>query len=110
MKVISCLNLKSIALFTEIILKEDVENIKYIAKSINIDGEVLFRIKVSLAHPVDLYALMDLTGSMGTHKRNLGIAAQAIADALKTKTDIYRFAYGSFRDKPRLPFGSSKHF
>ena len=91
-------------------MKEDVENIKYITKSINIDGEVLFRIKVSLAHPVDLYALMDLTGSMGTHKRNLGIAAQAIADALKTKTDIYRFAYGSFRDKPRLPFGSSKHF
>ena len=109
MKVISCLNLKSIPLFTEI-LKEDVENINYITKSINIDGEVLFRIKVSLAHPVDLYALMDLTGSMGTHKRNLGIAAQAIADALKTKTDIYRFAYGSFRDKPRLPFGSSKQF
>ena len=91
-------------------MKDDVENLKYITKSINTDGEVLFRIKVSLAHPVDLYALMDLTGSMGTHKRNLGIAAQAIADALKTKTDIYRFAYGSFRDKPRLPFGSSKHF
>ena len=76
----------------------------------NIDGEVLFRIKVSLDHPVDLYALMDLTGSMGTHKKNLGIAAQAIADALSDKTRYYRFAYGSFRDKPRPPFGSGNLF
>ena len=75
-----------------------------------VDGEVLFRIKVSLDHPVDLYALMDLTGSMGTHKKNLGIAAQAIADALSDKTRYYRFAYGSFRDKPRPPFGSGNLF
>ena len=86
------------------------EFLKFIPKSLNVDGEVLFRIKVSLDHPVDLYALMDLTGSMNTHRKNLGTAAQAIAKALKDKTDIYRFAYGSFRDKPRPPFGSSKKF
>ena len=69
----------------------------------------MFRIKISLDHPVDMYAIMDLTGSMSTHKKNLGKAAEAIADALKDKTADYRLGYGSFRDKPRPPFGAGNN-
>ena len=73
-----------------------------------LDGEVLFKLKISFAHPVDLYALMDLSGSMRSVKENLGRIAQQVADALTDKTQDYRLAYGSYRDKPRYPFGSSK--
>ena len=71
-------------------------------------GEVLFQLNISLAHPVDLYALMDLSGSMSRVKRNLGAIAHKIATALGRKTHDFRLAYGSYRDKPRHPFGSSK--
>jgi hypothetical protein len=63
---------------------------------------------VSLEHPVDLYALMDLSGSMQKHKTNLALVAEDIAKALKEKTNDYRLGYGSFRDKPRSPFGGGK--
>ena len=69
---------------------------------------MLFKLKVSLEHPVDLYALMDLSGSMQTHKSNLAIVAEDIAKELKKNTKDYRLAYGSYRDKPRKPFGGGK--
>jgi hypothetical protein len=71
-------------------------------------GEALFRIKISRAHPVDLYALMDLTGSMDEHRKNLAKAAGAVASALKKETNDYRLAFGGFRDKPKTPFGGGE--
>ena len=68
----------------------------------------MFRIKISRAHPVDLYALMDLSGSMDKHRKNLAAAAEKIANALKTETEHYRLAFGGFRDKPKTPFGGGK--
>ena len=72
------------------------------------DGEALFRIKISREHPVDLYALMDLSGSMDEHRRNLAQAADAVAKALRQETGDYRLAFGGFRDKPKTPFGGGK--
>ena len=72
------------------------------------DGEALFRVKISTAHPVDLYALMDLSGSMDEHRKNLATSADAVAKALKKETEDYRLAFGGFRDKPRTPFGGGK--
>ena len=65
----------------------------------------MFRIKITKDHPVDLYALMDLTASMDPHRKNLAKAADAVAKALGKQTTDYRLAFGGFRDKPRTPFG-----
>ena len=73
-----------------------------------LDGEALFRIKISRAHPVDLYALMDLSGSMDEHRKNLAHAADAVAKAIEKETADYRLAFGGFRDKPKTPFGGGK--
>ena len=72
------------------------------------DGEALFRIKISREHPVDLYALMDLSGSMDVHRQNLAQSANAVAEALQEKTGDFRLAFGGFRDKPKTPFGGGK--
>ena len=42
------------------------------------------------------------------HKTNLALVAEDIAKALKEKTNDYRLGYGSYRDKPRSPFGAGK--
>ena len=82
--------------------------VNYFYCIILLDGKVLFKLNVSLDHPVDLYALMDLSGSMQKHKTNLALVAEDIANALKEKTKDYRLGYGSYRDKPRPPFGGGK--
>ena len=72
------------------------------------DGEVLFRIKINTSFPVDLYALMDLSGSMDIHRQNLIKAAEEVAKTIKKDTKDFRFGFGGFRDKPRSPFGGGK--
>ena len=69
------------------------------------DGEVLFRVKINTKFPVDLYALMDLSGSMNVYRKNLIAVAGTIAEKIKKDTDDFRFGFGGFRDKPRSPFG-----
>ena len=72
------------------------------------DGEVLFRVQINTKFPVDLYALMDLSGSMNVYRENLIAVAERVAVKIKEDTNDFRFGFGGFRDKPRSPFGLGK--
>ena len=69
----------------------------------------MFGIKINTEFPVDLYALIDLSGSMDVYRDNLINSVEAIADYIGNDTADYRLGFGGFRDKPRRPFGSGNH-
>ena len=73
-----------------------------------LDGEFPLRIKITKKHPVDLYALMDLSRSMEKHKDNLEKAADNIANTISKKATDYRLGFGSFVDKPTPPFSRNQ--
>ena len=70
------------------------------------DGKVLFGIKINTEFPVDLYALIDLSGSMDVYRDNLIKSVEAISETIGEDTTDYRLGFGGFRDKPRPPFGA----
>lgn len=55
-------------------------------------------------YPLDLYYLMDLTWSMRDDKETLVNVGDSLSTSLKNLTENYRLAFGSFADKPRMPF------
>ena len=69
----------------------------------------MFGIKINTEFPVDLYALIDLSGSMDVYRDNLIKSVQAISETIGKDTSDYRLGFGGFRDKPRRPFGSGTH-
>ena len=73
------------------------------------DGKVPFRVKINTKFPVDLYALMDLSGSMQVYKDNLRNIAAKVAKKIQDDTDDFRFGFGGYRDKPRAPFGAGNY-
>jgi protocadherin alpha len=60
-----------------------------------------------LAHPIDLYYLMDFSGSMGGDKANLVTLASKLMTTMRNITEDYRLGLGSFIDKPVAPFGTA---
>lgn len=57
---------------------------------------------------MDIYFLMDLSGSMKTYKENLQTAAEKIAIQIKELTADYTIGFGSYSDKPTFPFAREK--
>uniref|UniRef100_A0A1B0DC03 Integrin beta n=1 Tax=Phlebotomus papatasi TaxID=29031 RepID=A0A1B0DC03_PHLPP len=55
-------------------------------------------------YPLDLYYLMDLTVSMRDDKDTLVTMGGSLANALYELTENYRLGFGSFADKPKMPF------
>ncbi len=55
-------------------------------------------------YPMDLYYLMDLSYTMKKHKEKLAEVGQKIAAAIKKTTKNFRIGFGSFVDKPVMPF------
>lgn len=55
-------------------------------------------------YPLDLYYLMDLTFSMRDDKETLVNVGDSLSTALKNLTENFRLAFGSFADKPRMPY------
>ena len=53
-----------------------------------------------LAHPLDLYYLMDFSGSMSKDKETLISVAQKLKETISTISDDYQLGLGSFVDKP----------
>ncbi|XP_071812083.1 integrin beta-1-B-like [Apostichopus japonicus] len=62
------------------------------------------KVRQALNYPVDLYYLMDLSYSMGDDLTNLKRLAEALGDSLKTTTRRAKLGFGSFVDKPILPY------
>lgn len=55
-------------------------------------------------YPLDLYYLMDLTWSMKDDKETLVSLRDDLPILLKNLTDNFRLGFGSFADKPIMPF------
>lgn len=59
-------------------------------------------------NPLDLYYLMDLSYTMRDDKETLIKIGEELSKALKTFTANYRIGFGSFADKPAMPFINPK--
>ncbi len=58
-------------------------------------------------HPLDLYYLMDVSGSMHDDRDNLVLLSTELINTLKSLTPDFFIGYGSFIDKPIAPFGNA---
>ena len=59
-------------------------------------------------YPMDLYYLMDLSCTMKKFKTNLADVGKTLADKMKQTTKDFKIGFGSFVDKPVMPFSSYK--
>ncbi|XP_065352870.1 integrin beta-PS-like [Cloeon dipterum] len=62
------------------------------------------RFRAARNYPLDVYFLMDLTYSMSDDKETLGKLGGKLADTLGNLTRNFRLGFGSFVDKPLMPF------
>uniref|UniRef100_A0A182N8S2 Integrin beta n=1 Tax=Anopheles dirus TaxID=7168 RepID=A0A182N8S2_9DIPT len=69
---------------------------------------VSFKYKPAKNYPLDMYYLMDLTWSMRDDKATLESMGSQLALALANLTANYQLGFGSFADKPALPFIQSE--
>jgi integrin beta 1 len=65
---------------------------------------VRLKYKPAKNYPLDLYYLMDLTFSMTSHKRTLLTMGGSLTKSLRNLTENFRLGFGSFADKPVMPF------
>ncbi|XP_063537060.1 integrin beta-nu-like [Cydia strobilella] len=66
--------------------------------------KVKFSYRPAKNYPLDLYYLMDLTWSMKDDKETLVSLRDDLPSMLKNLTDNFRLGFGSFADKPVLPY------
>lgn len=59
-------------------------------------------------HPLDLYYLMDFSGSMADDKNNLVTLSSGLLATLANLTDDFQIGFGTFVDKPIQPFGDAR--
>ena len=74
--------------------------------SIRPNSETVVRLRYRPAknYPLDLYYLMDLTWSMKDDKDTLASLGQDMKQKLGLFTTNYRLGFGSYADKPLMPF------
>lgn len=77
-----------------------------IAFFVYIDKEYTMKVKFGLDTdaPVDLYYLMDLSNSMENDKDKLAALGVKLTKRMKEITTNFRLGFGSFVDKPILPY------
>ncbi|XP_073961601.1 integrin betanu subunit [Choristoneura fumiferana] len=66
--------------------------------------KIQFSYRPAKNYPLDLYYLMDLTWSMKDDKETLVSLRDDLPSMLKNLTDNFRLGFGSFADKPVLPY------
>lgn len=66
--------------------------------------------KQLIDYPLDLYILMDLSGSMEIHRLKLITLGGKLANELEAITKNSHIGFGSFRDKPTPPFGETSDY
>ncbi|XP_052756956.1 integrin beta-nu-like isoform X2 [Galleria mellonella] len=66
--------------------------------------KIKFSYRPAKNYPLDLYYLMDLTWSMKDDKMTLVSLGDDLLAMIKNLTDNYRIGYGSFADKPAMPY------
>lgn len=65
---------------------------------------VKLKYKPAKNYPLDLYVLMDLTWSMRDDKETLVKMGGSLSKSLSNLTANFRLGFGSFADKPIMPF------
>lgn len=65
---------------------------------------VRLKYKPAKNYPLDLYLLMDLTWSMRDDKETLVKMGGSLSKSLSNLTEHFRLGFGSFADKPIMPF------
>ncbi|XP_063702921.1 integrin beta-nu-like [Culicoides brevitarsis] len=66
--------------------------------------EIHMKFRPAKNYPLDLYYLMDLTWSMRDDKETLVKMGGSLANALNNLTENNRLGFGSFADKPTIPY------
>ncbi|XP_038222771.1 integrin beta-nu [Zerene cesonia] len=66
--------------------------------------KIQFQYRPARNYPLDLYYLMDLTWSMKDDKETLVSLRDDLPEMLKNLTDNFRLGFGSFAEKPVMPF------
>ncbi|KAG6445119.1 hypothetical protein O3G_MSEX003745 [Manduca sexta] len=66
--------------------------------------KIKFSYRPAKNYPLDLYYLMDLTWSMKDDKETLVSLRDDLPTLLKNLTDNFRLGFGSFAEKPIMPF------
>lgn len=68
--------------------------------------EITFQIKIQQPedHPVDMYYLMDLSASMFDDLMTIRHLGSTLSSAMANLTSKFRLGFGSFVEKPVLPF------
>ncbi|XP_063704151.1 integrin beta-PS-like [Culicoides brevitarsis] len=74
---------------------------------LNEPQRIKFRYSRAEDYPVDLYYLMDLSKSMEDDKNKLSKLGDLLATTMKNITKDFRLGFGSFVDKPLMPFTST---
>ncbi|XP_026746490.1 integrin beta-nu isoform X1 [Trichoplusia ni] len=69
--------------------------------------KISFSFRPAKNYPLDLYYLMDLTWSMKDDKETLVSLRDDLPTLLKNLTDNFRLGFGSFAEKPLMPFIST---
>ena len=59
-------------------------------------------------YPLDLYFLMDLSNSMGEHRRNVEKFGSELARKMRDITSNFKLGFGSFVDKDTIPIAFDK--
>lgn len=69
-------------------------------------SEVTFQVKIKHTedYPVDIYYLMDLSASMYDDLGNIKDLGSSLSKEMATLTSKFRMGFGSFVEKPVLPF------
>lgn len=70
----------------------------------NRQQSINMKYKPAKNHPLDLYYLMDLTWSMKDDKETLVKMGGSLTKSLSNLTENFRLGFGSFADKPIMPF------
>uniref|UniRef100_A0A336LEA7 Integrin beta n=1 Tax=Culicoides sonorensis TaxID=179676 RepID=A0A336LEA7_CULSO len=66
--------------------------------------EIKMKFRPARNYPLDLYYLMDLTWTMKDDKETLVTMGGSLANALNNLTENNRLGFGSFADKPTIPY------
>lgn len=70
----------------------------------NRQQKITMKYKPAKNYPLDLYYLMDLTWTMRDDKKTLVGMGGSLSNSLSNLTENFRLGFGSFADKPIMPF------
>ncbi|KAJ6639984.1 Integrin beta-PS [Pseudolycoriella hygida] len=99
---VGCASIDDGSCVAEIELRPDCENDVEICPGRKRNITLTFSLK---KHPLDLYYLMDFTGSMRDDKDNLILLSGGLVETVSALTNDFNIGFGTFVDKPVIPFG-----